>query len=201
MATVTLLLHVPGFARPSSTADEAGDEPLVPCIDDAITACSAHRGPLPADARDTILSAAQTLPPRELSELSQTWRSNKRLMCWSHMAVDAGASFSLHAHPNVEVIYVASGTLIEERLRGPPPTSSPYVEGPGAVNDADLTGRTEQDFETRTHGAGSVLANEIGSIHLSYTGPDEGCELFVIWGGCHASIQYPPGFMEKAGGE
>ena len=35
--------------------------------------------------------------------------------------------------------------------------------------------------------AGRYLFNEVGSIHKSYTGPEDGA-FMVLWGGIHATI-------------
>jgi hypothetical protein len=36
--------------------------------------------------------------------------------------------------------------------------------------------------------AGNYLFNEVGSIHKSYTGPEDGA-FMVLWGGIHATIE------------
>ncbi len=43
-------------------------------------------------------------------------RSNERQLRWDIMYIPANLSFNLHAHPNIEIIWVLSGTIHEYRL-------------------------------------------------------------------------------------
>ena len=206
MAPVALthLAHVPAFVPPKArlpNSTRPADCEGLPELDGAVAACNElpRRNPVAvldaAHVKSECIKAAEaTLPPTELDEVRRTWRSNGRLLSWAHMAVAKGTIIKLHCHPNVEVIYVISGALSEDRLkRTEAPDGGRFLEGCAAVLDADLSQTTKDDFETRTHRAGAAFANEIGSVHRSYT--DEGCELLVLWGGCHAPVAKPPPFM------
>lgn len=186
MASVTKLTDVGGF--------QMYDGAKLPMIDEAI---AAFDGTLSTGLAATMLETARGMFDklglrRELDDVCVKGRSNRRPMCWTRIVIDAGAAFDLHCHPNIEVIHVVSGCLVEDRLKGPPLFKGPFLNGRAAVLDADLTTKTADDFETKRWPAGSVLVNEIGSVHLSYCSPEEGCDLFVLWGGCHASISKPP---------
>lgn len=51
----------------------------------------------------------------EFDELMQTGRSNGREMKWDIMTISPNTSFKLHAHPNIEIIYVIDGAIHELR--------------------------------------------------------------------------------------
>jgi len=88
------------------------------------------------------------------------------------------------------VVYVIKGALYELRLQGPPPTTS-FPPGP----DLSTTTTTTTTFEEKLVRAGSMMVNEIGSIHQSFT-REEGAVLLCIWGGSHFNLppeRYPPG--------
>lgn len=51
----------------------------------------------------------------EFDELLQTGRSNGREMKWDIMTISPNTSFKLHAHPNIEIIYVIDGAIHELR--------------------------------------------------------------------------------------
>jgi hypothetical protein len=51
----------------------------------------------------------------EYSEFCSTGRSNDRQMKWDIMTISANTSFKLHAHPNIEIIYVMHGAIHELR--------------------------------------------------------------------------------------
>eukprot|EP00951_Prasinocladus_malaysianus_P037006 scaffold394223_cov32-Prasinocladus_malaysianus.AAC.1 len=67
------------------------------------------------------LMAAKPDGPEQLDEFYATAHSHGRAMSWVIMTIQPNQSFPLHAHPNIEAIYVAKGTLHELRLSGPPP--------------------------------------------------------------------------------
>lgn len=132
----------------------------------------------------------------DLQELRTTGKSNNRPLKWDIMSIAPNCAFRLHAHPNVEVIYVIAGSIHEFRHRGLPPkdysTSTEDNEGPDFSQSADAI------FEQATTSAGpgdsGFLINEKGSVHLSYSG-SKGCHLLLLWSGCHANVQksgYPP---------
>lgn len=139
----------------------------------------------------------------ELREFMTTGESNSRKMRWNLMKIASNTSFRLHAHQNIEVIYVLKGSMCELRMVGTPPQrifSLDEKDGPNLSNpDFNL------QFITRKTSAvsasvelqntmNSFLINEKGSIHLSYT-VEDGAELLVLWSGGHGNIpldQLPP---------
>jgi hypothetical protein len=136
--------------------------------------------------------------------------SNGRAMRWDLMTIAPKQSFPLHAHANIEAIYVAKGTLLELRLCGPIPPTHFVDDASGHPLPPDLSDRSAT-FERLTFPVGSFLVNDVGSVHQSYT-EEEGAVLLLLWGGCHANITpshmpkkaYENGFREvklKAGPE
>ena len=51
----------------------------------------------------------------EYKQFLRTGRSNDRLMKWDIMSIQPNTSFRLHAHPNIELIYVIKGAMHEMR--------------------------------------------------------------------------------------
>jgi hypothetical protein len=127
----------------------------------------------------------------ELNEFYATGKSNDRVMKWHLMKIAPNTSFKLHAHQNIELIYVIKGTMHEVRNIGFPPKRIFPVsekEGPN-LSDESLA----LQFSHRRVPQGSFLVNEKGSIHLSYT-LEDGAELLTLWSGSHGNIpadQYP----------
>lgn len=138
----------------------------------------------------------------EANEFMRTGTSNGRRMKWHLMRIAPNTSFKLHAHPNIELIYVIRGTMNEVRLCGSLPKRVFDIEekdGP-PLSDSTL-GLQFIRRSTSADGPEPVdrfLINEKGSIHLSYT-MEDGAELLILWSGSHANIpldQYPPNAAE-----
>jgi hypothetical protein len=53
----------------------------------------------------------------QLEEFLNSGRSNSRALRWDVMNIPPKKSFKLHAHPNIELIYVLAGRLYEYRLQ------------------------------------------------------------------------------------
>ena len=51
----------------------------------------------------------------DLNEFLTTGKSNDRHLFWEIMKIAPNTSFSLHAHPNIEMIYVIEGAIYEYR--------------------------------------------------------------------------------------
>lgn len=121
--------------------------------------------------------------PQDYAQFLQSGQSNEREMSWTVISIPPNRSFPLHAHPSIEVIYVAKGTMHEMRLIGQAPTRDfgVQLEGP------DLSGRTKDAFTHHAISQGEMLVNEVGSIHQSYT-KEEGCVLLCLWSSAHADI-------------
>jgi len=135
------------------------------------------------------LFKAKATGEAELEEFMAGGLSNGRSLKWVIMDILPNRNFPLHAHPNIESIYVARGTLHEMRLSGLPPTREFPTDNLGNPEGPDLS--TEPwTFEHNILPEGSFLVNEIGSVHQSYT-ENEGVVLLVLWGGCHANVTKP----------
>jgi hypothetical protein len=61
----------------------------------------------------TYLSSNHKL--EEYDEFFKTGKSNGRTMKWDIMTISPNTSFKLHAHPNIEIIYVIQGAIHEYR--------------------------------------------------------------------------------------
>ena len=192
--TVTKLVDIPAFAVYDGTG--------IPMIDEAMAAFDGAPLPedLPAQMLDHCADNMKRLgTERELKEFLTTGKSNRRPMCYARMVIPAGRMFGIHCHPNVEIIHIVRGCLVEDRLKGRATFFGPFAEGKAAEYGLDLADKTPDDFVTKRWGPGEALganlSNEIGSVHRSYCPADQGCELFVLWGGCHASVAKPPTYM------
>jgi len=53
----------------------------------------------------------------DLKEFFDTGLSNNRRLRWDIMYIAPNTSFKLHAHPNIELIYVIDGAIHEHRLQ------------------------------------------------------------------------------------
>ena len=139
--------------------------------------------------RSTLLEAdvaglfAEKGASREFETFLETGRSAGRAMQFVRFTIEAQKSFRLHAHPGIEVVVVARGSVFERRLKRLPTKDFPDA----ATFPFSLAHLTEDDFDTFRHHRGKVFVNEVGSCHRSYTA-DEGCELFALWSGCHADV-------------
>lgn len=66
--------------------------------------------------KKAIQALQGTLPKNELAEFLKTGGSNGRALKWDVMELPKGMKFSLHAHPNVEMILCIKGRIHELRL-------------------------------------------------------------------------------------
>ena len=142
----------------------------------------------------------------ELEEFYSEGKSNDRVMRWHLMKIAPNTSFRLHAHQNIELIYVIKGTMHEIRLASEAPKRIFPVEEKDGPNLSDpklslkFTRRhttapinNESAVSSADFYKSGFLINEKGSIHMSYT-MDDGAELLVLWSGGHGNIpaeQYP----------
>ena len=143
--------------------------------------------------QNTMKDPQRTAPhfQKELNEFIETGRSNGRPMQYARMRIDAGKSFTLHAHPNMEIDFVMEGTMYERRLKAEYWNETKNF---GQEYSTDLSSLPPEAFETRKFTKGQVLLNETGSIHRSYTVAEEGVDLFVLWGGglCNVPDKFTP---------
>lgn len=65
------------------------------------------------DVLTSYLSSHNLL--EEYDEFCKTGKSNNRAMKWDIMTITPNTSFKLHAHPNIEIIYVIQGAIHEYR--------------------------------------------------------------------------------------
>lgn len=122
-----------------------------------------------------------------------------RRLYWAVMQLPPGRSFNLHVHPCLEVIHVIRGRLHERRMIGPPLS---LIEEEGKLVEemkpVDLSRMVPPpQFRDGVFLEGSLNANEMGSVHQSWTDGGEGCLLMCIWGGGHCNIEgrrLPEGF-------
>eukprot|EP00457_Paulinella_chromatophora_P015700 gb/GEZN01016362.1/.p1 GENE.gb/GEZN01016362.1/~~gb/GEZN01016362.1/.p1 ORF type:complete len:261 (-),score=20.21 gb/GEZN01016362.1/:34-816(-) len=124
----------------------------------------------------------------ELEEYLSTGRSNGRPLLMQLMVLPPNTWFKMHAHPNIEMMFLLAGKMSELRathtadgkaLALDPADPSKTIRGPALPASTVL--------QLRTYCQGSYLANEVGSIHQSFTNPAGGV-LLVLWSGCHANI-------------
>ena len=126
----------------------------------------------------------------ELYEFLETKKSNTRLLKWSTMSCPPGCQFKLHAHPNLELVYCARGSLHEVRMEGEPITKKFVTaeDNPSSVKGPDLSALS-RTWHFATLSQGDWLVNEVGSVHKSFTASKgDGCLLVVLWGGSHANV-------------
>ena len=157
-------------------------------------------------------------------ELYAEGRSNGYVLQLSVLAIPVDRSFPLHAHANHEITICLAGecrelrslaTLCPDdlhrvRILGVSEVG-PHETGPGGPMVQELKSKTV--FADR--GAGGCFADGIyasalgggkpvanvnhpGSVHLSYSSPDHGALLFLLWAGAHANIQ-PCNFKQTTG--
>jgi len=133
----------------------------------------------------------------EWLDFVRTGRSNGLgTMQYALLTIPPNSTFPLHAHPNIEFIAVCHGNLYEQRLQGRPSTRD--FSRQANIFPMNLNHLTIDNFQSLLHPTGSLLVNEIGSIHLSFT-KDDGCVLFVLWSGGHANVptESLPRFMQN----
>jgi hypothetical protein len=118
----------------------------------------------------------------QLDEFLTTGKSNGRSLKLQVMVLPPGKYFKIHAHPNIEFECTLKGRLCEFRWLFVVPPEELKGESPLGPD----IGKTDMFFEEVVK-EGECLVNEIGSVHQSFTAPDEGCAIIVLWSGCHAN--------------
>jgi hypothetical protein len=118
----------------------------------------------------------------QLDELLTTGKSNGRSLKLQVMVLPPRRYFKIHAHPNIEFECTLKGRLCEFRWLFVVPPEKLTGENPIGpdIGKADM-------FIEEVVKDGECLVNEIGSVHQSFTAPDEGCAIIVMWSGCHAN--------------
>ena len=115
--------------------------------------------------------------------------------------------YTRKAHPNLELIIGMQGELMEIKLADyihptaklerktfniAPPSEKKLkdmmdqFEHCMVIDDGDDKSRFVNRNCTRQ---GKCCANQIGSVHQSYSSSDEGTMVFVLWSGCHANVK------------
>jgi len=165
---------------------------------------------------DTEFKAAllNVLPTKAMKdEIISGGTSNTHPLKLQLLVCRKNRSFSLHAHPNMELDVPLVGDLWEKRLMGSklnaallerdrrienkeddfysPPSQEDIArqkeflaQKVNAIDDLGPLGK----FVDRPAREGSVLYNETGSVHQSYT-KDDGCIVLALWSGVHANFQ------------
>jgi hypothetical protein len=189
-----------------------------PSVGDVINESRAYTGVSVADDQRTALDAAWRAQMRncfqaspgdaetlqELLDFEMTGKSNGYEFGLQVMILPPGKCFKIHAHPNIEFEYTMLGTLREFRSchfkanasdlaastttessagdehSGAPQHSPPPLIGPEIA--------ASYMFEERSCPQNHCMLNETGSVHQSFTSPDEGgCAILVLWSQCHAN--------------
>jgi hypothetical protein len=180
-------LSIPGFgwASPASPAKKVwlSEEGFAFSNDEANRANLAILVPTLPIYDDVLLNLKKGVCPTDFEEATGTGKSHGRQLRFDLMSILPNLSFSLHAHPNVEAIYVVKGAIHEYRYQGEDLGREVYQ------NDGlkpRLAAKAEQF--TRQHVAeGGWIINRPGSVHLSFT-CSEGAELLVLWSGSHFAL-------------
>lgn len=150
-----------------------------------------------------------------LEEVVSKGMSNGHPLMLQFLACPPNFNFALHSHASVELDIPLIGELWEKYLHGV--TMNPTLlarTSPLVVNDEDrmlynppseieikseslaLTNKVYEQvsslgkagkFVDQVNFEGSVIYNEIGSIHQTYT-KDQGCLILALWCGAHANI-------------
>jgi len=114
---------------------------------------------------------------KDYNEFKKTNKSNRIQMRYDIIKIKKNASFNLHIHQTIELIYVIKGKLYEDRFNKIVPRNKiQYIK-----KKTDLP---KGKFSTRCNKKGNFLVNDIGSVHNSYT-KKEDTMLLVLWGGKH----------------
>eukprot|EP00804_Cyclotella_cryptica_P014158 CCRYP_005593-RC/>CCRYP_005593-RC protein AED:0.07 eAED:0.07 QI:695/1/1/1/0.87/0.77/9/374/723 len=143
----------------------------------------------------------------ELSELFDKGSSNGYPLRLQILVLPKDSTYALHAHPNIELIIGMQGELMEYKLTDYrhskrvlqrtshkiiPPSDEEiknmmeHFEHCMVIDDQDKRSHFVDRLCTRQ---GKCCANQIGSVHQSFSRKESGTLLFVLWSGCHANIQ------------
>jgi hypothetical protein len=137
----------------------------------------------------------------ELSEVFDKGVSNGYPLRLQILVLPKDSAFKIHAHPNIEMIVGLVGELREAKLTDyyhskkilerthsftPPDDNAvkdmmDYFEQCMVIEDEDSRSRFVDRVCTRQ---GKCCANQIGSVHQSYSSKNEGTIVFVLWSGC-----------------
>jgi quercetin dioxygenase-like cupin family protein len=130
-----------------------------------------------------LASSDTTETDQEFQEFETTGKSNGYKLGLQIMVLAPGKYFKIHSHPNIEFEYTMLGTLREFRWLFRQPAEE-LQEG------KELTGpeiAATHMFEEKVVQTNQCMINETGSVHQSFTSPDQGCIILVLWSGCHAN--------------
>jgi hypothetical protein len=138
---------------------------------------------LPSSIYDEVISKLKSgVSKADFDEvLSTQGQSRGRKLRFDVMHIMANLSFSLHAHPNVEAIYVIKGAIHEFRYLGEDLDKEVLLE-----TKPRLAAKAEH-FTRQQVDAGGWIVNTPGSVHLSFT-RSEGADLLVLWSGSHLGL-------------
>jgi hypothetical protein len=142
----------------------------------------------------------------ELSELVDKGTSNGYPLRFQILVLPKDSVYKIHAHPNIELIIGMVGKMMEAKLTdyyhsknvlerksvsANPPSDNEvrdmmdHFEHCMVIDDEDGRSLFVDRVCTRQ---GKCCANQIGSVHQSYSPKDSGTMVFVLWSGCHANV-------------
>jgi hypothetical protein len=135
----------------------------------------------------------------ELLDYQRTGLSNGYALGLQVMVLSPGQCFKIHAHPNIEFEYTLLGTLREFRCCHFTADAKDLAAKPASLDASDDDASPEPSllegpeidtsfmFEERSCPQNHCMLNETGSIHQSFTAPDQACAILVLWSQCHAN--------------
>merc|ERR1711990_1373155 len=116
----------------------------------------------------------------DLQEFMATGASNSSPCEFVALRIPPRTSFFVHAHPGIELVYLLRGSMHEIRLESPAhidrACTSPYA--PYTLCDPSYR-FSRGEFHAQ---GGRWIANEVGSVHQSFTEEEE-CLMIAIWPG------------------
>lgn len=117
----------------------------------------------------------------DCSEWLQTGRSNGSPSEFVALGIPPRTSFFVHQHPGIELVYLVKGSMHEVRLEEPAHIDRSCTT-PHAPYDLRDPSYRFQRREFRAGQGGRWLANEVGSVHQTFT-EDEECLMIALWPG------------------
>lgn len=131
------------------------------------------------------------------SEWLRTGLSNGRRPEFVALHIPPRTAFFVHQHPGIELIFLVRGSLWEIRLENPAHLQRECQE-PAAPYDLKNPQYQFGKREFKAGVEGQWLANEMGSIHQTFT-EDEECLLIAVWLGSYVIFsedQLPEGIFK-----
>jgi hypothetical protein len=97
-------------------------------------------------------------------------------LCWCLLDIPAGTVLPLHAHKNLEVVYILRGTMKERTIpRALIPITSLDPQ------EIDYLGHADTQMVDKVYPVGTMVLYAPGSFHQVHTDKNEGCVLLVLY--------------------